>query len=247
VADTFQIGVLRVTYLGHASFQAEDTSGHVVLLDPFFADTFPWGDHVERRLTPARSRPEDVRHCDGIFVSHDHADHWDRDAVASIVARTSALLIGPEAVVRDAIAGGIDERQTCAVQPGDWYSLGGDDDLRVGVIPDESCGDAPLPDKVSYLLRTAGTTVFYSGDCHTLPPALLPYAGQVDAAIVWHKPELVDALVAEVRPRTILLMHYDEFEPGDFPSGGNPEEMRQAILERHPALTVLHSGPSPRR
>ncbi len=241
----FQLGGLRLTHIGHASFKVKDLKGHTVLLDPFYADSFPWGDHTEIRLTPARERPEDIERCDAIFVSHDHADHWDPAAVAAIMARTPAVLCAPKSVVNDAIERGLDDLRTFVVRPHDWFAMGDEEDLRVGIIPDASCGDDTNPDKVSFLLKAGDTAVFYCGDCHSVPPALQQFAGEVDAIAVWFKLELIDRFVADIRPKTIILMHYDEFEPGALPCCKSPDRMRQAILERHPALEVLDSGLPP--
>ena len=70
--------------------------------------------------------------------------------------------------------------------------------------------------KFSFILRSGETSIFYSGDCHEPPPAIV--GTSVNALFAWPHPrdEAIVKLGQAIAAPLYVLMHGDHFEPGDF-------------------------------
>lgn len=72
-----------LVFIGHASFLVE-VGDERIMLDPVFSDRFWWEDHYEYRVTPLRISPESLLCPKAVFITHDHGDHFDLEAVLRI-------------------------------------------------------------------------------------------------------------------------------------------------------------------
>ena len=210
-----RIGDFDAQYVSHVCFILTSPQGAVLVTDPLFAEGFTWKGCTERYLSRPDIAPEDIRCCDAVFVSHIHGDHYDPDAVETIVRNTGARVWAPADVVDDLAERGAPAPNLVALDDGAALSAR-DLSARAMAGYDDSFDDQGRPNKFSLLLRAGQTTALYSGDCHDPPPALAGHS--VDAVFAWAHPndDKLRNFGAACRPAKYVLMHGDRFEPGDF-------------------------------
>jgi len=210
-----RIGNFAVAYLSHACFRFTTPEGKVLLTDPFFSPGFKWQNHIERRLTPSYVPVSAIKVCDIIFVSHIHGDHYDANAILAIHAATHARVLAPPDVLESLAARGMEDSSLLVASEGELFRFG---DLTIHTYAgyDESFDAQGRPNKFSLVAETGATRLFYSGDCHHLPPAVRGM--KVEAMFCWPHPkdDKLVGLVKGLEARCFVLMHGDRFEPGRF-------------------------------
>ena len=210
-----QIGEFTVNYLSHVSFLFASPLGTTILTDPLFAKMFMWQGHIEFYLSPPDISPKDIKRCDAIFVSHIHGDHCDHEAIRNIHERTGARILAPDDVLESLQIVRIAAEDLIHIEDGIEVKVG-----DVSLVPlsgyDNSFDEEGRPNKFATIIRTGTTSIFYSGDCHQVPPGLK--GKKVDAIFLWPHPE--DERLIQFRENVdfskFVLMHGDRFEPGDF-------------------------------
>ena len=83
---------LRATWLGHACYYVEFSSGLRVLFDPVFShrcSPFQWLG--PQRYTKAPCEIEDVPLVDAVCISHSHYDHMDHPTIMRLARKHSNL------------------------------------------------------------------------------------------------------------------------------------------------------------
>lgn len=232
------IGRVAVTYLSHVCFQFRSPSGRVLLTDPFFADGFEWKGRHERYLSPPEVDLGEIRLCDVVFVSHIHGDHFDPGAVLAIQKRTGATVIGPADVVDVLVREGASADRLIVAEEGKRLDF---HDLVLGTYCgyDNSRDAQGRDNKFSLLIECGPTALFYSGDCHELPPAVR--GAKVDATFCWPHPDddKLVALCLGLDTRRFVLMHGDRFEPGDFFCNIDHDEQKRRIEGLVPGVEVI--------
>ena len=95
------------------------------------------------------------------------------------------------------------------------------------------------PNKFSALIEGEGTSLFYSGDCHELPPMVL--GARVDAMFCWPHPddEALVKLCRGLHPRQFVLMHGDRFEPGEFICNLDMQQQKKRLEALVPGMEVV--------
>ncbi|RJQ28192.1 MAG: MBL fold metallo-hydrolase [Peptococcaceae bacterium] len=209
---------MEITWIGHATFLIK-SDNLTVMTDPWFGQSF-----LLRRLRPPALAPEDVPACDVMLVSHGHGDHWDAQGLA-LARRLGSIVVGPAPVARSARRKGL---RAEVAEPGNSISAGG---LEITVLS----AYHPAPggkNAVGYIFYLDGQRIYFAGD--TLPnPALIFVLKKtvldlaflpVGAFKLLGKKVVMDVddayvLAREVRPRTVIPMHYGflkgtEADPG---------------------------------
>ena len=220
-----QIGDFTVSFIAHTAFLFRTSGGTMLLTEPFYMKGFTWDGQYETYLSPPDVPAEAIRPCDAVFVSHIHPDHCDPEALLKIHRNTGARIIGPEDVLELLQSVGIPKADLIRTEDGVGLSVG---DIRVTPMCgyDRSFDDKKRPNKFSIIMESGGTPrtnewvrgtrLFFSGDCHEVPPRL---KGQkVDALFWWPHPDeaKVRQFRDEVRFNKLVLMHGDRFQPGRF-------------------------------
>lgn len=196
-----------LTYYGHCAFRWQTPAGLAVLADPYRNQP---GRYWFPRLFPEVP-------CDLGLITHAHFDH---DAVNRLPETASTLRI-----------------------PGEFSAA----DLQIRGIGDYHSGPPRLRDfpNVMFRLQTAnGASFLHLGDNRAhWPPAVTRAVGQIDVLMltVDDSSHLLtygeaDALIARLRPRIVIPMHYAI--PGlTAPESGllPPEQW----LRRHPNIRRL--------
>lgn len=229
-----------------------DFDGARILTDPWFSER-PGYRHGE----PAAIRSAaDLPELAGIVISHGHYDHCDLPALAAYPDKSV-----PFAVVRG-LAGRVRAAGfTNVVELDPWQST------ELGPVQVTAAPAKHAVPEVTYLLRGAGTSVFFGADtlritelddiarrCPDLDLALLPINGlrirpAMNRQVVMDAEEAAE-LTAALRPRLAVPIHY-AFTAGPIRERlllkldrGNPHHYRDAARDLAPdtGVHVLDPG-----
>ena len=170
---------MKLTYYGHCAFGWETPGGVRALADPY--------RNQAGRYWFTRRFPEVA--CDLGLISHAHFDH---DAAGRLPEGASVLRMAGE------------------------FAAG---DLRIRGIGDYHSGPARLRDFPNVMFRLQagdGATFLHIGDNRArLPAAVSRAVGEIDVLLVTVDDSLhlltydeVDGLIARLRPRVVIPMHY---------------------------------------
>ncbi len=233
-----KIGMVDVTYLSHVCFRFRSPEGRVLLTDPFFAPAFTWQGYEERYLTPPDVPVSAVGTCDVIFISHIHGDHCDAPAVRALHARTGARVLAAPEVLEFLRAEGLPAAALAEAREGEALRAG-DLCLRAYAGYDNSFDALGRANKFALVVECGDTRLFYSGDCHTLPPAVI--GCRADATFCWphYDDAKLQALVDGLRTDTFVLMHGDRFEPGKFLCNLDLPEQARRLRALRPRLNII--------
>lgn len=115
-------------------------------------------------------------------------------------------------------------------------------DLEVSVFCgyDDSFDKKGRPNKFSLVLENASTAFFYSGDCHSLPPAVL--GRRFNAIFCWSMCDnetKIRGLCEDIKTSKFVMMHGDRFEPGNFFCNRDMEKDKNIMQKLFPDLEII--------
>lgn len=203
----------RLSYLhfSHVSFAVSDGRS-VVVIDPFFCGQFAWQDHVEKHLEPPTIEAADIEPCDGVFVSHEHLDHWDKPTIDTLMAKKPSVACAPRTTLEDMQKAGVDTSAFIEARMDSVFEIG---NMKVSLYPSIESENAGEPvQRVGFLVEGCGATLYHQGDSHGPAKAWQVFKEKLDAIIVW--PEYMQQYVTALRPPSVIIHHLDRFEPGNF-------------------------------
>lgn len=233
-----RIANFKVQYLGHVCFLFTSPGGAVVITDPFFAREFVWQGHTEHYLTPPLVAAGSIRRCDAVFVSHIHGDHFDPVAVETIVRNTGAKVWAAPEITEILHKRGMATLGLVSLTEGRQMRLPG---MSATVYDgyDNSVDAKGRPNKFALLLQAKGGRIFYSGDCHEPPPAMI--GRKVDAVFSWPHPtdDKLVKFAAAFKILRFVLMHGDRFKPGKFWCNFSYEEHKSRLERLLPGVEVV--------
>jgi L-ascorbate metabolism protein UlaG (beta-lactamase superfamily) len=165
---------------------ALDEGGTTIVVDP-------------GTLTPEAK--DAVAGAAAVLITHDHADHFDADLLATALADRPELRVFGTAAVHDKL--GDHDGRVRTVSAGDSFTVG---EIAVTVFGDRHAvihPDVPGSDNVGYLIDG---TVYHPGDAYFVPDAtvetlLLPTSGP------WTKLGDAADYVRAVGPRRVIQIH----------------------------------------
>jgi len=245
--NLFKIGDFDIVFLSHVCFQFRTPQGKLLLVDPFFAPGFIWRDSWETHFTRPQIKIEDIKDCDVIFVSHVHGDHCDCDALVAIQKQTSAQIIAPATVLDYVRAKGGNEKLLKLAERGKHFQYG---DLHLNTyggydaLPEDkarglgSRDTLGRDDKFALTIQTGSTKLFYSGDCHELPPAVT--GKKFDTMFCWPhgKDDNLKALCDGLDTNKFVIMHCGKFNPGKFYCNFDTTRQKNRIESLCPGIEV---------
>jgi L-ascorbate metabolism protein UlaG (beta-lactamase superfamily) len=191
-------GDLSITFLGHGSLLIT-FSGMNIYVDPF-------GEVADYSKLPK---------ADIVLVTHEHGDHFDQQALASVRTASTLLVLTPACAQH--VTGGL------VMRNGDVQTVTG---LHVEAVPAYNLvhkredGQPFHPKGVGngYILTFAGTRLYVAGDTENIPemkalknidiaflPMNLPYT---------MTPEMVGDAAKAFRPRILYPYHFGNTDTG---------------------------------
>lgn len=229
-ACTPSAGEAAFWWLGQHSWVVK-TRSKVLYFDPFLSP-------LDGRLVPPLLAPEEIRHADFIFGSHDHVDHIDRAVWPALAASAAkARFIVPD-LLREKLACElqIPADRFAGLDDGKTVELGG---LRISAIAaahefldqDPASGRFPY---LGFIVECDGVTIYHAGDTciyegmitklrrWKIDLAFLPINGRdarrLSAGWIGNMtyPEAAD-LAGALQPGLTVPAHYEmfAFSPGD--------------------------------
>ncbi len=190
-----------IWYLGHSGFEIE-LGGTLIYIDLFLDNT---GKRMHRDIkSPLKA--EEVDRADLIFITHEHADHFEKETVEKIVGKTGALVIAPNCVLRELSIPSGNKMEAVA---GDEFVVKGVEVKVVKAVhPQSVC-------PVGYIIKKGGKSIYHAGDTYEFGEmfdikadyALLPVGGT-------YTMDTYSAYKAskELNCRYIIPIHYNTFE-----------------------------------
>jgi len=217
--------MMKITYLGHASFKIE-SDGKTVFVDPWLdGPTSPIG-------------VQDVEHADLVLVTHDHGDHGYKEAV-KICKKTGAYFIAINELAIQANSEGLKNVHT--------LNIGGSvkvDNVTVTLVQAfHSCSKGSPTGFVvrfpSNSFYDAGDTGVFSsmqliGELYSPNLALLPIGSYFVMDV--HQAALATKLL---KPKYVIPMHYNTFPV----IKADPEEFRKIVSQTSPETEVKILSP----
>ena len=152
---------------------------------------------------------------DAIFITHDHADHYDPESVRSIIAvYPECKCLGPTSTLNHFIKDGYNKSNFTKLDVGESTKF---DDVEIIAVP------AYHSDKlaVGYIFKIAGKNVYISGDTiydPTLSADIKKACANIDIMCICINGKLGNMpweesvkVVSEVKPKFVYPMHYGLF------------------------------------
>jgi len=234
-----KLGDINIDFFSHVCFQFKSKQGGVIITDPFFADGFEFEGHFEKYLTGPDVKIEDITTCDAVFVSHIHGDHFDPEAVSAIHKQCGCKIIAPAdvlavlenmAISKDFLIGAR-EGATFQIKDMTLKTYGGYDPKHKDEMGNQN--------KFSLIISSNSTSLFYSGDCHSLPPGVKGM--NFDAMFCWPLPDdaKLQALCSGLNTGQFVMMHCDRFDPGQFICNMDMAREKERVERVAPHLKVI--------
>ena len=221
--------MLQLKYHGHSCFEISD-GPHKLIIDPFITGN-PF----------AKVKASDL-HPHYILVSHGHGDHWgDTETLAK---SNRATVIANFELTEYAMKQGY---QTHGLH------IGGKAKFPFGWVKlTIAHHGSTLPDETSYggnpagiLLNIGGKTIYHAGDTGLfLDMKLIGELNDIDVALLpigdnyTMGPEDAAKAAEFLRPKKVVPMHYNTFEP----IKQDPHEFAKLVKQKGIDCTVMNSG-----
>jgi L-ascorbate 6-phosphate lactonase len=195
--------------LGGPSFLYRTASTNI-WIDPYFGGTPDDAVPDAYRAPAIPIDPAEVRAADVVISTHDHVDHCHEGTVMPILANTSAICVAPSSSATLMRQWGVPDDRLREVAAGDRLRVG---DVGLWVY---GANDPGEPEAVTYVLESAGTRLFVSGDTAGCPElAEIGARRDLDYALLafgrtWYmSEEQMIAAARDLAPATMLPFHWD--------------------------------------
>ncbi len=189
---------LGLYYIGHASWLLMNADGLILLIDPFLSESFKWNDKVVWRRIPPSADVDEIASCEGILITHEHEDHYDKNTVLKIVKNTGSKVICPYGIRNIISRDGVPKKNVIGLRDKETTNLGG---FNITLIAeDKTCTRA------CFFIKYLDIRIFHSGDTHKLPESA-KREGKVDIALTWL--ECAEEVIKYLKPTRTILMHYN--------------------------------------
>ena len=244
---------MQLTWLGQSGFLVEE--GETRCAMDLFLTRGP------DRLVEPPLEPEGLPALGTAFVSHEHPDHFDAQALARLLrAQPGVRVVMPEPIVPVAVDAGLPSGRLVGSRPGRWSDAAG---LRFQPVPalhgitmDDAYGFGPggqtAPRFLGYVVEIGGRRVYHAGDslawsgladvlrALNVDIACLPVNGRDPAREAAGTVGNMDhgeaiELAAAAGCRTVVTMHHGMFEANTV----DPDLAVAYASRRQPGLAVI--------
>ena len=193
-------GTIACAWLGQAGYLIKTSGGLNVMIDPYFSNEVERQEGLKRMFPPPIT-PDELQ-PDVLLVSHGHLDHFDELTIKSFGSAGRTLLAAPSSCILRAQALGWPAPKLRSLQPGHLVT-------KMGVVVIATFARHTLPDAIGFLLEIEGLRLWHSGDTEYINGG----GGNMNA----HEAAL---LAWELKPRTVVPMHYGMWSKKDYRYGG---------------------------
>jgi len=172
VRDSAPIGnQFELFWLGQAGFVCKTAKGKLIAIDPYFSDyvqrLLPAEGLGFKRLSPPLCRADDLL-FDALLISHEHADHFDADAMPAMLKNERAHVYTNKVVYAELQGMGIPEARLRLLEKGRSLPLW--DELTLTAV---DCDHGALaPEALGFLLDFSFAKIYYAGDTAYSPDRL---------------------------------------------------------------------------
>jgi len=211
-------GTVACAWLGQAGYLMKASTGLKVIIDPYFSDEVEKQEGLKRLFPPPITADE--LHPDVLLVSHGHLDHFDEPTIRTFASAGRTLLIAPPSCISRAKGLGWPTAKLRSLEPGQSVT-------KRGVKLMATFARHTLPDAIGFLLDIDGLGLWHSGDTEYDQHLRGLAATNLDVAFICinggggnmnaHEAAL---LAWELKPRTVVPMHYGLWAAKDYRYGG---------------------------
>ena len=211
-------GTIACAWLGQAGYLIKTSGGLNVMIDPYFSNEVERQEGLKRMFSPPIT-PDELR-PDVLLVSHGHLDHFDELTIKSFGSAGRTLLAAPPSCILRAQALGWPAPKLRSLQPGHLVT-------KMGVVVIATFARHTLPDAIGFQLEVDGLRLWHSGDTEYDQRLRALAEAKLDVAFICinggggnmnaHEAAL---LAWELKPRTVVPMHYGMWSKKDYRYGG---------------------------
>jgi len=225
-----------VTWLGHATFLF-NINGKRIITDPVFGNvTFV------KRLQKFQFNPNELKNIDYILLSHDHADHFNRESIELVIKNNPGVTILTGLRTEELLKDWFGELPNWNIQTAGWYQQFNiiDGKFEAYFLPARHWSRRGVNDENyrlwgSFVIKFNGKTIYFAGDSgygnhFEITGKLFP---SIDVAIIgigayspkWFmqknhtSPEEAVEMFNRMGAKSMLPMHFGAFELADEPQG----------------------------
>jgi L-ascorbate 6-phosphate lactonase len=188
------------------------------MIDPYFSNAGEKREGLKRLFPPPITADE--LQPDLLLVSHGHLDHLDEPTIRTFASAQRTTLIAPPSCTKRAATWGWQASRLRPLQPGQSTT-------KRGCKVTATFARHTLQDAIGFLLAIDGMRLWHSGDTEYDQHLRSLASPKLDAAFVCinggggnmnaHEAAL---LAWELKPRTVIPMHYGLWAAEDYRYGG---------------------------
>ncbi len=171
-----------------------------ILFDPYFGKNTPCNFDITDKLDII---VQDIPKLDAIFITHEHFDHFDKEAVEFLAKRDNCPVIAPQIVINQL---DIEEHLKRIVKTEDKEKIA---NIDFSVLPAQH-PQSQYP--VSFLLRYKDKEIYFAGDTFDQNLDIKPDIAIVPCGGVFTM-DLFEfiAFARKTSPKVIIPIHYNTF------------------------------------
>ena len=216
------VGNIRVSWLGHSSVLIQLANGKTIMIDPIFRKR---SGGVVPRIVGVPIASSGLPQIDICLISHDHYDHCDIPALASLNIKN--MVSGKE--MKSVF------NKKCNVVELDWWESAEIDNLKITFIPAKHWSGRAFSKRNArlwggFVIETKTHTIYYSGDTAFCDVAELVHERfpKIDIAIIpvgAYKPDFITEFhvtpeqafqfFQTLKPKYFLPVHWGTYDLSD--------------------------------
>lgn len=211
-------GTIACAWLGQAGYLMKTHRGLTVMIDPYFSDECERLEGLKRTFAPPVTAEE--FQPDILLVTHGHLDHFDEPTIRAFASAGRTTFFAPPSCIGRASQLGWPPSKLRSLTPGQSAT-------KAGCHIRATFARHTLPDAIGLLLTVDGIRIWHSGDTEYDEHLRALTAQKLDVAFICinggggNMNAYEAALLAwQLKPRTVLPMHYGLWTAEDYRYGG---------------------------
>ena len=225
-----------ITWLGHATFLV-NINGKRLITDPVFGNvTFV------KRLQKFQFNPSELKNIDYILLSHDHADHFNKESLELLIKNNPGITILAGLRTEELLRDWFEDLPNWNIQTAGWYQQFKltNNVLEIYFLPARHWSRRGVNDENyrlwgSFIIKNNEKTIYYAGDSgignhFEITGKLFP---NIDVAMIgigayspkWFmqknhtSPDETVEMFNKMKAKSLFPMHFGAFDLADEPQG----------------------------